>query len=241
MCVRVCCSKTYVCVVSIVSNINTKHQLATTQSTYFWSHGCILCHLLVPHGSFALRFCRGYVRRPKLHVRHPQCTHLVSDIFTLLHVAVPALGRCPIKVHCLHTVLPQHSNPHTLVSQPSCLQTLLACVTDLHFELFQLWIGSPSAAVASEAAAQCHRNGKSPANATALANAACSASSASWASQGGLLRLLRPSGYSPNPLDATLAWHTMTTLQVCREERACMFRNIQTRLHQCVCVPALTP
>ncbi|GLC36634.1 hypothetical protein PLESTM_000483300 [Pleodorina starrii] len=78
--------------------------------------------------------------------------------------------------------------------------------TDVQWELLQLWATTPAAATAD-----CLAEGLE-ASASGVAAAAARALAA-WLDGGGCSRLLRCSGYSPNPLDHSLAWHLMAALQ----------------------------
>ncbi len=87
--------------------------------------------------------------------------------------------------------------------------------TDVQWELMRLWATTPSAA-----AADCMETG-TLATAAGVTAAAANARR-EWLGGGGCGRLLRVAGYSPNPLDHSLAWHIMTALQVGRGGvRAC--------------------
>ncbi|KAG2435206.1 hypothetical protein HXX76_007289 [Chlamydomonas incerta] len=81
--------------------------------------------------------------------------------------------------------------------------------TDVQWELLQLWSTTPAAATAD-----CLADGRL-ATAPGVA-AAAERAREGWLAGGGCSRLLRCAGYSPNPLDHSLAWHLMTSLQACR-------------------------
>lgn len=80
---------------------------------------------------------------------------------------------------------------------------------DLHYELMVLWAHTPAAAIAAAIA-------KGPGLALGAAADALQGrrrALASWLSNGGLLRLLRTSSHTKNPLDAAVPWHMLSALQ----------------------------
>lgn len=121
--------------------------------------------------------------------------------------------------HC--PVLASGLNPRGLQEglQPSATgagsSTGSGGATDVQWELLQLWSTTPAAATAD-----CLSDGRL-ATAPGVASAAERAREG-WLAGGGCSRLLRCAGYSPNPLDHSLAWHLMTSLQVGEGARGCV-------------------
>ncbi|PNG99129.1 hypothetical protein TSOC_015100, partial [Tetrabaena socialis] len=108
-------------------------------------------------------------------------------------------------------VVPHPAPYHVEGLQPSATGAYgsgaaIAGATDVQWELMQLWATTQAAS-----AADCMSSGR-------LVTAPGVAASArrardGWLREGGCSRLLRCSGYSPNPLDHSLAWQLMTALQ----------------------------
>ncbi|PNW86453.1 hypothetical protein CHLRE_02g086887v5 [Chlamydomonas reinhardtii] len=124
-----------------------------------------------------------------------------------------ALQRYLMDRHTEPGVVPHPAPYHVEGLQPSATgagsSTGSGGATDVQWELLQLWSTTPAAATAD-----CLSDGRL-ATAPGVASAAERAREG-WLAGGGCSRLLRCAGYSPNPLDHSLAWHLMTSLQACQ-------------------------
>ncbi|EFJ45238.1 hypothetical protein VOLCADRAFT_94425 [Volvox carteri f. nagariensis] len=125
---------------------------------------------------------------------------------------VTAVNQYMMDRHAEPSIVPHPAPYHVEGLQPSATGAVAGSSaatsgsTDVQWELLQLWATTPAAATAD-----CLASGQE-ATATGVAAAAARALGA-WLAGGGCSRLLRCSGYSPNPLDHSLAWYLMTALQ----------------------------